>query len=108
MIDRIFPHQSFKNSITEMRSIITNYRSGGAKLGEDVFFEKYDNHFVVIGLCRHSFYPFRDIVYSNQNELVAEGIREWSHEVDTPNIKISTSRIRFRGIISLLKILPIF
>ena len=59
----------------------------GAKSGEDVFFEKFDNHFVVIGLCRHSFYPFRDVIDSNQNELVAEGIRERSDEVDTLNIK---------------------
>ena len=87
MIDGIFPHQSFKNSIVEMRPIITNYHSGGVKSGEDVFFEKFENHFVVIGLSWHSFYPFRDVIYSNQNELVAEGIREWSHEVDTPNIK---------------------
>ena len=87
MIDGIFPHQSFKNSVAEMRSIITNYRSGGAKSREDVFFEKFDNHFVVIGLCWHSFYSFRDVIDSNQNELIAEGIRKWSHEVDTPNIK---------------------
>jgi len=82
-----FLHQSFKNSVVEMWSIITNYRSRGAKSGEDVFFEKFDNHFVVSGLCRHNFYPFKDIVYNNQNELVAEGIREWSDEVITPNIK---------------------
>ena len=81
MIDGIFPHQSFKNSVAEMRSIITNYRSRGAKSGEDVLFEKFDNHFVVIGHSWHSFNPFRDIIYSNQNELVTEGIREWSHEV---------------------------
>jgi len=47
----------------------------------------FNNHFVVIGLSWHSFYPFRDVIYSNQNELVTEGIREWSHVVDTPNIK---------------------
>ena len=46
MIDGIFSHQSFKNSVAEMRSIITNYRSRGAKSGEDVLFEKFDNHFV--------------------------------------------------------------
>jgi len=60
VINGILPHQSFKNSIVEMRSIITNYRSGGAKSGEDVFFEKFDNHFVVTGLYRHSFNLFRD------------------------------------------------
>jgi len=97
MIDGIFSHQSFKNSIAEMRSIITNYRSRGAKSGEDVFFEKFDNHFVVIGLCWHSFYPFRDVIDSNQNELVAEGIREWSHEVDTPNIKNFNFQDRVQG-----------
>ena len=97
MIDGIFSHHSFKNSIAEMRSIITNYSSGGAKLGEDIFFEKFDNHFVVIDLCRHSFYPFRDIVHSNQDELVAEGIWEWSHEVDTPNIKNFNFKNRIQG-----------
>ena len=76
MIDGIFSHQSFKNSIAEMQPIITNYRSGGAETGEDIFLEKFDNHFVVVGLSWHSFYPFRDIIYSNQNELVVEGIRE--------------------------------
>jgi len=34
---------------------MTNYHSGVAKLGEDIFFEKFDNHFVVIGLCWHNF-----------------------------------------------------
>ena len=80
-----------------MRSIITSYRSMGAKSGEDVVFEKFDNHFVVIGLCRHNFYLFRDIVHNNQNELVAEGIREWPHEVDTPNIKNFNFQDRVQG-----------
>jgi len=44
-----------------MQSIITNYRSRGAKSGENVFFEKFDNHFVVIDLSWYIFYPFRDI-----------------------------------------------
>ena len=70
MIDGIFSHLSFKNSIAE--SIIINYRSGGAEIGEDIFFEKFNNHFVVIGLRRHSFYLFRDIIHYNQDELVAE------------------------------------
>ena len=91
-----------------MRSIITNYRSGGAKSGEDVLFKKFDNHFVVIRLSWHSFYPLRDIIYSNQNELVAKGIREWSHEVDTPNIKNFNFQDEFRGIMSLLEIFLIF
>ena len=80
-----------------MRSIITNYRSGDAKSGEDVFFEKFDNHFIVIGLSWHSFYLFRDVIYSNQNELVAEGIREWSYEVDNPNIKNFNFQDRVQG-----------
>ena len=54
MIDGIFSHQNFKNSIAEMRSIITNYRSGGAETGEDIVLEKFDNHFVVVGLSRYS------------------------------------------------------
>ena len=58
MIDGVFPHQNFKNSIAEMRPIITNYRSEGAKTGEYIFLEKFDNHFVVIDLSRHDFYPF--------------------------------------------------
>ena len=91
-----------------MRSIITNYRSGGAKSGEDVFFEKFDNHFVVIGLSWHSFYPFRDVIYSNQNELIAEGIRNGPMKSIPQTSKISTSRIGFRGIMSLLEIFPIF
>ena len=53
-------------------------------------------------------YLLRDIVYSNQNKLVAEGIREWSHEVIPQTSKILTSRIEFRGIMSLLEIFPIF
>ena len=80
-----------------MRSIITNYRSGGAKSGEDIFLEKFDNHFVVIGLCGHNFYSFRDIIHSNQDELVAEGIWERSHEVDTPNIKNFDFENRVQG-----------
>ena len=80
-----------------MRSIITNYPSGGAKSGEDVFFEKFDNYFIVIGLCWHNFYQFRDVIDSNQNELVAEGIREWSYEVDTPNINNFNFQDRVQG-----------
>jgi len=91
-----------------MRSIIINYRSGDAKSGEDIFFEKFDNHFFVISLSWHSFYLFRDVIYSKQNELVAKGIREWSHEVDTPNIKNFNFKDRFRVIMSLLEIFPIF
>ena len=91
-----------------MQSIITNYRSRGAKSGEDVLFEKFDNYFVVIRLSWHSFYPLRDIIYSNQNELVAEGIGERPHEIDAQTSKISTSRIGFRGIMSLLEIFSIF
>ena len=93
MIDGIFSNQSFKNSIAEMRSIITNYRSRGAKSGEDVLLEKFDNHFVVIGLSWHNFNPFRDIIYNNQNELVAERIGEWPHEIIPQTSKILTSRI---------------
>jgi len=77
-------------------------------LGEDIFFEKFDNHFVVIGLSWHNFYPFEDVIYNNQNELVAKGIREWSHEVDNQTSKILTSRIEFRGIMSLLETFSIF
>ena len=108
MIDRIFSHQSFKNSITEIRTIITNYRSGGAKSGEDVFFEKFDNHFVVIGLCTHKFYPFRDIVYSNQMNWLPKELENGPMKSIPQTSKISTSRIGFRGIMSLLEIFPIF
>jgi len=65
VIDGIFPHQRFKNSIVEMRSIITNYRSGGVETGEDIVLEKFDNHFIVIGLSWHNFYPIRDVIDSN-------------------------------------------
>jgi len=41
-------------------------------MGEDIFLEKFDNHFVVIGLRRYNFNPFRDIMHCNQDELVAE------------------------------------
>ena len=91
-----------------MQPIITNYRSGGVEAGEDIFLEKFDNHFVVVSLSLYSFYPFRDVIHNNQDELVAEGIWEWSHEVDTPTSKISASRIGFKGIIYLLKIFSIF
>jgi len=80
-----------------MRPIITNYRSRGAKTGEDILLKKFDNHFVVIGLKRHSFYPFRDLIHCNQEELVAKGIWEWSHEVDIPNIKNFDFKNRVQG-----------
>jgi len=70
-----------------MRLIITNYSLRGAKMGEDVFLEKFNNHFVVIGLSKHIFYPFRDVIHWNQDEPVTKRIWEWSHEVNTPNIK---------------------
>ena len=71
MIDGIFSYKRFKDSIAEMRSIITNYRFGVSKR-EDIFLEEFDNHFVVIGLSWHNFCPFKDVIYSNQDELVAE------------------------------------
>jgi len=43
-------------------------------MGEDVFLEKFDNHFVVVGLGRHDFYPFGDVIHCNQDELVAKCI----------------------------------
>jgi len=39
---------------------------------EDVFLEKFDNNFVVIGLRRHGFYLFGDVIHCNQDELVAK------------------------------------
>ena len=58
----------------------------GARSGEDVFFEKFDNHFVALVFVGTAS-THLETVYSNQDELVAEGIWEWSHEVDTPNVK---------------------
>ena len=101
MIDGIFPHQIFKNSVAEMWSIITNYRSGGAKSGEDVLFEKFDNHFVVIRLSRHSFYPLRDTT-TKMNWLPKE-LGNGPMKSIPQTSKILTSRIGFRGTCLFLK-----
>jgi hypothetical protein len=39
------------------------------------------------GSIRKSFYPLREIVDCYQDVLIAFRVREWSHEIDTPNIK---------------------
>jgi hypothetical protein len=36
---------------------------------------------------RKSFYPLGDIVNSYQDILAAFRVREWSHEIDIPDIK---------------------
>jgi hypothetical protein len=39
------------------------------------------------GSTRKSFYPLGDIVDCYQDVLAAFRVREWSHEIDTPDIK---------------------
>jgi hypothetical protein len=41
----------------------------------------------VSGSTRKSFYPLGDIVDYYQDVLAAFRVREWSHEIDTPDIK---------------------
>jgi hypothetical protein len=41
----------------------------------------------VDGSTRKSFYPLGDIVDCYQDVLAAFRVREWSHEIDTPDIK---------------------
>ena len=108
MIDGIFLHQSFKYSIAEMRSIITNYRSGGTETGEDIFLEKFDNHFVVVGLGKHDFYPFGDVSTATKMNWLPNEFGNGPMKLMLQTSKILTSRIGFRGIKFCLKIFPLF
>jgi len=72
MSGRVFMHQGFKSPVAEMSPIITDDSARGTKMREDIFFQKFDNHPVVICPGRYGLYPFRDIVHCNQNVLVAE------------------------------------
>ena len=74
---------------------------------EDIFLKKFDNHFVVIGLNWHNFYPFRDIIHNNQDELLPNEFGNGPMKLIPQTSKISTLRIGFRGIMSLLEIFPI-
>jgi hypothetical protein len=63
----------------------------------------------VSGSTRKRFYPLGDIVDYYQDVLTAFRVREWSHEIDTPNIKDVDLEIRSeQGIASLALIFPCF
>jgi len=69
-----------------MCTIITNYGMRGSKAWTDVFFQEFDNNFIVISLTRDGFNPFGYVIYSQQ-DLVSKWIREGTHKINALNIK---------------------
>ena len=97
MIDGIFSHHSFKNSVAECDPLSLIIALGVPKREKMFSLRNLTMTLLSLVFIGTAFYPFRDIVYSNQNELVAEGIRKKSHEVDTPNIKNFDFKNRVQG-----------
>ena len=53
MSDRIFTHQGLKSPVAEMSPIITDDSARGTEPRENIFFQKFDNHSVVIRPSRY-------------------------------------------------------
>jgi len=87
--------------------IITNYCLRGTQTGEDVFFENFDNNFVVIGLSRHIFYPFGDVIYAIKMNWLPNEFENGPMKSMSQTSKFSNSRIGFKGIMYRLKIFPV-
>jgi len=77
----------FESPVAEKCPIITDDSARGTKMRENIFFQKFDNHPIVIRPGRYGLYPFWDIVHRNQDVLVAEWTWKWSHKINAPNIK---------------------
>jgi len=58
MSDRVFTHQGFESPIAEMSHIITDNSARGTEMRENIFFQKFDNHSVVIHPSRYCLYLF--------------------------------------------------
>ena len=84
-----------------MSTSITDYGFGRPKSRENVLFKKLENYSVVIMLTWDCLNLLRNIIYSYQDVRVAKRHRKWSHEVNAPNVKISTIKMGFKGIIFL-------
>jgi hypothetical protein len=80
--------------VNEVRSSITDDYQWDSIPWEDDFMKHPLRVHGVIGSTRKRFYPLRDIVDYNQDILVAFRVREWSHEIDTPDIKDVNLEVR--------------
>jgi hypothetical protein len=66
---------------------VTDDGTGSTKPAEDVSLDEFYYHLVIIGFGGHGFYPFGDIVYSNQNALISKRLWKGAHEINTLDIK---------------------
>jgi hypothetical protein len=57
---------------------------------------------------RKSFYPLGDIVDCYQDVLAGFRVREWSHEIDTPDIKDVDPEVQSQRHATLALIFPCF
>lgn len=73
--------------IAEMRSSVTDDRSGRTKPTKNVRLNKLDNDFVIVGFGSHGLYPLGNIIHCYKNVLASERRWEGSHEVYTSDIK---------------------
>nr|GFC49220.1 hypothetical protein [Tanacetum cinerariifolium] len=69
-----------------MGSMIADDSFGCTEPGEQRF-QKFNNHSSVIYGERLGFNPFRQIVDSYEDVLIAFGTWEWTHEIDAPDVK---------------------
>ena len=53
MNDRVFTHQDFESPVAEMSLIITDDSARGTEMRENIFFQIFENHPVVIRPSRY-------------------------------------------------------
>lgn len=85
MCDTIFKHNFSNLVITEMGPTITYNSTRCTKSGKETF-EKFNNS-GVIGGERLRFNPFRQVIEGHEYILISSRWWEWSHEIDTPDVK---------------------
>jgi hypothetical protein len=87
VIDSNFRERFPECPINEVGPSITDDYSWDSIPWEDDFMKHPLRVQSVGGLTRKSFYPLGDIVDCYQDVLTVFRVREWSHEIDTPDIK---------------------
>jgi hypothetical protein len=87
VINSNFRESFLECPINEVRPSITDDYSWDSIPWEDDFMKHHVRVHSISGSTRKSFYQLGDNVDCYQDILAAFRVREWSHEIDTPDIK---------------------
>ena len=87
MSDGKFLHELLKESIVEMLPPITDNGMWCPKTCKHIFIQKLKDDYMIICFASNGLHPLGNIVNNHKDVEVPIRVREWSHEVDAPNIK---------------------